>query len=186
MQYSQDTNHDAALYCPMGEMSDYQRFFDSLRDSTPPAAVCDELKALWWARKTIGIAHTNRAGPRNRRPPRTCMPICIASKVISKTPLLVRRAGVAVTEGPLEQRMGSVRRAFAGSGFGGRIPHCAVRRRGEGAELANAGSIGRRPRRSSASTCSIRVLRVSALESETVVEHRRCPHRRGACTTRCL
>jgi hypothetical protein len=35
----------------MREMPDYQRFCDSLRDSAPPEAVCDELKALWWARK---------------------------------------------------------------------------------------------------------------------------------------
>jgi hypothetical protein len=35
----------------MSEMPDYQRFCDSLRDAAPPAAVRNELKALWWARK---------------------------------------------------------------------------------------------------------------------------------------
>ena len=35
----------------MREMPDYQRFCDSLQDAAPPAVLCDELKALWWARK---------------------------------------------------------------------------------------------------------------------------------------
>ena len=44
------TIDDAALYCPMREMPEYQRFCDSLQDAAPPATVSDELKALWWAR----------------------------------------------------------------------------------------------------------------------------------------
>ncbi len=86
----------------MREMPDYQRFCDSLRDSAPPAAVCDELKALWWARKDDwDRAHQIVQDLETASSANVHAHLHRVEGDLENAAYWYRRAGVAVTEEPL-------------------------------------------------------------------------------------